>query len=1275
VDLEEAGEVIRRLSPKGLCRGALLNSLRDFLTEVAGGVAGDVFRAILALILLGAGLGGFVPVILGALASSTVGGAFKQVLRWLAGKVDESDNEVFMCFREFINTAREASRYIDYEEVQDLVNDVAREWGMGSNEFKNLVRGFASLTEGSDVRRLFENGLRKVEELEVKVNELNNWVNLLKQELTASITIANKTDFEQGTIYPNIKVKNSELRIRAEDEYHNIVRAGKFNELINKVRGRLTSNGFVVVIGPKGIGKSTLAAAVIWELFMNGDIGLVARVDVLDSKNYSEFATFVENYGERFSEYFGRLLILYDPVSTKAYEKVGVDVKAPVQSSIERTVKNLMDFVDSISPEATKPLTLIVIPSDIYNALSEEMRNALKGYRLDVSLSDAEFLAGLIREYTKTRDKPSGCSLSNDVLSKLADEVAGFDSGHALIARLTGEELARNNCDVGKIEELISNAKGKAETFIILHINGLFKVSETSDTTKEAIVKVFALRRPFINRVRPGDPILTPGIVELMGVSGLSGWLAIRQHDLIEGAIKKLLDCIVSENEECKGLGDALKPWKTIGVMESLREVSEKVRDVGSAVNYFAKYYGKRLTGALRSFSNCWRRAALIIGYALAGRGLVPRFEDLPEDVRESIKGALDKCDVDYYLLVGNVIPPLIMNLVLNYVHVSTEAFIDRYNEAVVEVSRVLNIARDRGSIYNAESSYGLGLVSIIANAADAIELNNANVVLHFASFAIQYVVLPIFIKPILSALRPLRDKAPLGYLELLAPASVMESLDLVTVRHIFKELNEILDNYGDVVKGYAWSLVHAITTYANLLSRYPAYFDRGEVGDVVRRVIGLLNELGRFGPSLGFIAWAFALAPALAHEYVRRLMERGLSIDVVSKANEILGKLNKMREKEKVKDLMSDEEFMSYIESMYIKTDEEIVKKEILGAASHLKSALARYRLDNDELDEAEKLFNEVAKELREIDVYGDYLEDYLIDRGWALRVEAIKGSLVGDELVKKFQQLYEETFSKGHFKPTAQYLSVASGILGNYLVFLALTGGDEEVKRIKELLEEHWWVLNANKQVSVLTRLMLNALLGHRVELSGKLKGKLSVNSEELIETLNYYGVGPQFLPALRVTLGIVKPEDRVTMCVPINDSIKGERMVCGDSAVEWLRWGLVNDFRELLIKRFGRLKELGVNADKLFDEFMELVVKLDGKSLVQLNAPRGSMARLALMLYALINGDERLAKAHALYGAVDVGGKLPTRLLLETYETCCDPNNEEFRHAIAKLFLYHF
>jgi len=1218
--------------------------------------------------------------VIGGLATIPISAAALTLISALTYIAFKREGENYL--REIIDLRRslEALRRLDgeFNELGELlVYRVAYAMRMSHDEAKRALMDITGLS--------IDELERRVNEIEGRIKELENKVELFRQEVPVDIVTANVGEFAKGGIYPNIKVENGELRIRVEDEYYNVVRAGRFNELVSEIKDRLLRQGFVVVVGPKGIGKSTLAAAVIWELLMNNDIGLVARVDRLDSKNYSEFATFVENYGERFSEYFGRLLILYDPVSTKAYEKVGIDTEAPVQSSIESTVKNLMDFVDSISPKASRPFMLIVLPSDIYNALSEEMRNALKGYRLDVSLSDAEFLARLIREYAKTRDKPSGCELSNDVFSKLADEVAGFDSGHALIARLIGEELARNNCSASEVEELINNAKGKAEAFIIQYINKLFKVHKNPNTAK-ALVEIFALRKPFVNKLRPSEPILTPGVIELIGKKRgvsllrsakggeLRSWLAIRQHDLIEEAIKKLLKCIVSEGEECKELGDTLKPWKTIGDMETLSEVSEKVRNEDGAVEYFASNYGEKLTNTLKVFSNCWKRAALIIGYASAGHDSVPRSEDLPSDVVGSLGDALGKCEeIDNYLLVGNKIPQLIRYL--TYTRVLTKAFIDRYGEAVAEVNRILKIARGRGSINPAEVFYGLGLASIIANAAGSnkpIKPSDADVALHIASFAIQHVVLPILIVPILSALRPLRDYAPHRYLELLAHASSIENLDSDTVEHIFKELNEILDNYGDVIRGYAWSLMYAIDAYANLLRKHPGHFNRKEAEDVVGRVIDLLNELDRSKTSLGVIAWVYALAPALWDKDVRRLMEKALGIDVVGKASEVLGELSKLRGL--VQDLMGDKEFMGYVESKYIKADEEAVKRAILDVASFLKHALALYRLSNDEFKEAEGLFNEAAEEDRET---GDH-ESYLINRGWALRVEAIEGSLVGDELVDGFRQLYEETFSKEHFIPTAMYLSNASHVLGGYLVSLALTGDHETINK---LLEEHLWVLNADEQVSVLTRLMLNALLGPRGGLSSELEGKLVVEPRELINAFGSH-THSELLPALRVALGITKPEDGVTMCMLINDSIKGMDCVYAISvainnyiAVVQLREQLINRFRGLLSEKLGLLKELSADADAMLNEFRGLVYGFDGKSLVQLIAPTSSMAQLALMLHALINGDEELAKAHALYGAVEAtGNKLLRRLFLEAYRACCDLGSEGFRLAIARLFFYH-
>jgi len=205
--------------------------------------------------------------------------------------------------------------------------------------------------------------------------------------------------------------------------------------------------------------------------------------------------------------------------------------------------------------------------------------------------------------------------------------------------------------------------------------------------------------------------------------------------------------------------------------------------------------------------------------------------------------------------------------------------------------------------------------------------------------------------------------------------------------------------------------------------------------------------------------------------------------------------------------------------------------------------------------------------------------------------------------------------------------------------------------------------WVLNANERFSVLTRLTLNALLRPRGGLSGELKGRLSVNPGELIDTFGS-DMHIESLPALRVALGITKP-DMYAISVAMNY----------DAAVVQLRGWLIDAFRGLLSKKLGLLKELGADADAMLNEFRGLVDGLDGKSLAQLIAPRGSMALLALMLRALINGDEKLAKAHALYGAVyATGSKLLTRLFLEAYEACCDLNNDGFRRAIAKLFFFH-
>jgi tetratricopeptide (TPR) repeat protein len=1280
VDLEEAKKAIQRLSPNRLCLGGLLD---------LGSVVGVVDKRVGAFLLGLFGVG-----YIGGLMGAGIAELVSKLLRRLLERWGIAKNETIECLRNIVNTAKEASQYIDDEGLRDVVEEVARKWGWDVDTFRRFVKTAAgkSVTE-DEVRRMIEEALKRIEE------ELENIKRNIEEELRKveskiegskiGIGIFFLNDVENGLLYGNFIVEGGVPKIKtqlgtAENEPEiDLVDTGKFREVAEDVLSRLTRGGRVVLTGPRGIGKSTLATYVAWRSLLGGlgkvvldkSMDAVIRVDSLNPGNAARLNNLIKTTGRRF-------VVIYDPSPIEAYiepESMG-ETRYDVES-IKKTLSMLLRMRNA--------WVIIVLPKELYDEVSKDatlksVLDEVRNYVINVDLKDEGFLSEIVKRY-------SGCG---DVSEHLVERIMEFDS-YTLIAKYVGVWLRENKCQVKDVDEALRESAGEPKLFFAHYIWGTI-LGKSMDLARRVSVPLIlhaafgpipegfayimkALSEGGVWKLIDRDYLAKSKLEDLRedDLEPIAKWLSTWHEDLIEETLKDLVGLHgeeVRNNYRNHGFENFIKAldWGYEKALEEVRGLGRETKPEEVETNLLI-FVSERLKNALKPYTNCWKRAALIIGYASAGRVLVPRPEDLRKDVIESLGDALNRCGVDDYLLVGNVTPPLIRYL--TYIHVSTEAFIDKYNEAVAEVNRILNIARGRGSINPAEVFYGLGLASIIAKAVESgkpVGPSDADAALDIASFAIQRVASPDLIRPILRILESLHGKAPQRYIELLALASNMENLDLITVRYIFRELNEILGNYGDVVKEHAWSLVHAIDAYAVLLRKYFGHFNSEEVGDMVGRVVDLLNKLGKFKSSLGVIAWADALTPALGSEYVRRLMEEKLGINVVDKASEVAKELGRLRGL--VQELMGDKEFMGYVESKSVKADEKAVKTAILEAASHLKHALAHYRLDNDELDKAEKLFKKAAEEDREI---GDY-ENYLIARGWVLRVDAIKGSLVGDELVKKFQQLYEEAFSKEHFEPTAPYLSIASARLGEYLVSLALTGNYE---MIGELLEEHLLVLNTDRRASVLTRLALNALLRPRVGLSGELEGRLIVESRELIDAFGY-GMLRNYLPALMVAFGVIKkPEDGAAVCMSLDDLTK--EMACmyaisvamnDNAAVVLLRGWLINRFRGLLFEKLGLLKELGVDADKLIDEFRGLVNGLDGKSLVQLPAPTNSLAQLALMLHALINGDGKLAKAHALIGTVEVTEKLPARLFLEAYKACCDPNNDEFRRAIAKLFLYH-
>jgi len=90
--------------------------------------------------------------------------------------------------------------------------------------------------------------------------------------------------------------------------------------------------------------------------------------------------------------------------------------------------------------------------------------------------------------------------------------------------------------------------------------------------------------------------------------------------------------------------------------------------------------------------------------------------------------------------------------------------------------------------------------------------------------------------------------------------------------------------------------------------------------------------------------------------------------------------------------------------------------------------------------------------------------------------------------------------------------------------------------------------------------------------VGLSGELEGKLSVNPEELIDAFRY-DMLRKYLPALRVALGIAKPEDGIKSFEELNDEVRIDLVLAvkGNSAVvKRLKERVIDAFNDSLMRR---------------------------------------------------------------------------------------------------------
>jgi len=1302
VELKKGRDALFALSP-----GAV--GFRDVAREALGGLRFKIASAFLAELLSPAFA---VLAVLQAAAPSAAGpllaflekaveaggealGDFAaRLLELFAGRREPRD-KVAAGFAKLVRRALEAEPYIDDDRYEAVVDQVALEWGIDVKTFKALVKNLAALAKdkaaGLDLERLEEVVKREVEGVFKKVEDALREVKTRVSGLLAGVKVAFVGDVEAGLLHHNFVVVGGVPRVKTRaaggqgDVVVDVVTGGVFGWLAGEVLERLGRDGLVVLVGPHGVGKSTLAVYAAWLALWRGAADAVVSAGEVKTGFASALENLQKNTGRRF-------LLLYDPVPVTAYyEPRAVGEEAEKEKErVGRAVE------EALSAAGSGVKALVVLPEELYRGLPPEAKEALEKYVVKAVLDDVEFLHEVVRRY-------SGCG---DSFKELAEKIAQLDGGYTLVAKYAGLWLRGNGCRVESVERAVEEAKSQPKLFLARYIRDvlLWRSSE-----EEGVRLMYRVTAPlllhavfgpvpegvtYITQAKDGVVFYQPEEIEKFtkpqwdllraGLQPIAKWLAQPHEDLVEEVLRDLagLNGEEARKQYKEALGDLIEAldWARGEVLKE--GVPKERRGLWVALLAFV---ARRLAAVFKSGEGrrCWHRIAFIAGHVLAGYLVLPTTKP-PEDDAEALGDALKPCAVDAYLTTDGVIPLLSIFVVeLPYYvkaqYVKDLSQIRRIREKLGVLTPYVDadIIRDarktaeelmkrwRGSINLYEAFYALGLAALVAEGE--VDEKTADMLLHAASAAVQRVTHSAAVLPILAALRPLGEKAPHRYVSLLAAASELETLNQETeetVRYIYGALQQLKDR---VLKAERlWPLVEAIRAYSNLLRKRSAHI-RNHWKKAVEDMCELYSEVrersAKAAPESGLsaqrlfdtIAKVYVLAAALHSNELAQHVQKYCGLgDLVREAEAVRNVLDVAAADPEELRKIKNEDFPEWVRTRNPADNARFAVEDLRGWFTHVLALYKRSHAIDEKGELDEKKLEETAEEFEkaaEISRKLKHWENYLTSCGLALRTRVLtakswEGFLKMAEghqepkTAKSFQALWEEAGK--HLKLTAEYLKAATLTLSDYLVYLAVSS---DKRGAEELLKEWRLSLDYVPEVSVNVRLML--------KLFGVGEG---ARLEEVVDVFESLFL-PEFQPALLMLTGRLQKDEALKRCEQLPKPevcVNAVAAAAGDKeAVE-------------------RLKS---EIERKVPEASLLLGKVDGKTLVEVLASEYSSAHLAFVLLAAVEGRVDAVRLHGLWGSVAYGEPLARRLFRAVYEKCGDLNSEGCRLALLKLYYLQF
>jgi len=475
-------------------KALLVTPLAAFGYALGGSVLLPLFQALLERVDLEGALNqvdGFIRALTSKLASGILEEPLKQATRKMIDELSrrgEPRNTFLNSMARLLKAVIEARDYIDDERLETIVDEVANEWGLDMETFKNFVDNMYNIATSrivtkqeveelkkkilsdeefrGELEKLFDEKWKKYkEEVESRLDRIEEEIKNLRKRVDDLENDLYQVNVLVG-IYRNPKDLHFDLEkgvFSVDDDKYTLVRSSAFDRYVEEIKRRIALGELIVLTGPKGVGKSVLARYTLAEVLSSGSYRVygVSRLEAEHTTTFHELAE------KRFDK---QLILYYDPSRPEHYTDPERVPKLE-GSDIIAVIRELVKFNKS-----RRIPVVIVLSSDIL----EDVLQRVGGYSefireriIHVDLRQEEFLADIVKAYSKgVCSGNSECKCKDDnIYRELGHEIAErYQGGYTLVARYAGGWLKENDCNIEDVKEAVRAGAGNAKAFIAQYL-------------------------------------------------------------------------------------------------------------------------------------------------------------------------------------------------------------------------------------------------------------------------------------------------------------------------------------------------------------------------------------------------------------------------------------------------------------------------------------------------------------------------------------------------------------------------------------------------------------------------------------------------------------------------------------------------------------------------------------------------------------------------------------------------------------------------------------